>query len=127
MPKNESKIDLAVLRIDIPEDGKPVISVPEPRTKLACPNCNGESFTGYSNDYGLHRVCTTCRFEMDMGGGYMDPKDWFGAPIAPQSPSKEQLEADEADRIAEIKMNDRYSGANRNFWSGWEADDYYNY
>lgn len=126
MRKNESKIDLAVLRIDIPDNGKPVISIPEHRTTLQCPNCKGESFSGYTNDYGLHRVCTTCSFEMDLGGQHIDSSQWYAQPVF-QPISKEQVESDEADRIAEVRQNDYYSGANRDFWSSyneWEINDY---
>lgn len=125
MPKNESQIDLAVLRIDIPEDGKPSISIPQRRTALVCPNCSGESFTGYSNDFGLHRVCTGCNFEMDMGGAFISDKEWFTTPVATQSVSKEVIEAEEAEYIAEVRMLDRYSGTNRSFMNSWNTDDDY--
>lgn len=125
MARNETPIDLAVLKIDIPDDGKPSISIPQKRNNFVCPNCSGESFTGYSNDFGLHRVCTSCNFEMDMGGAFVDGKEWFTVPIASQPVTKETIEAEEAEYIAEVRMLDRYSGTNRSFWNAWDNDDYY--
>jgi hypothetical protein len=124
MTRNDSPLDLAVLRIDIQDDGKPSITIPERRTTLHCPNCKGESFTGYSNDYGLHRVCTGCNFEMDMGGAFISDREWFTTPVAVQPVTKEVVEADEAEYIAEVRMLDRYSGTNRSFMNAWDNDDY---
>lgn len=103
------------------------------RKKPCCPKCSSEEFDGFSTAFAPMRRCRKCNNEWGGGSGVVIPmskdekeqlKEFHASMERDDVYTKLQSLADDVEIMEEVKSNERFSGANRNFWNNYWSDSY---